>query len=282
MKIAIASGKGGTGKTTLAVNLSAMLAGYRSDVTYVDCDVEEPDGHLFLHPDITDTETINLMVPAVDESKCNGCGKCGEICNFSAILPLGERVLTFTDLCHGCGGCSLVCPRGAIREVAVEVGDVALGLSNGLRFVQGRIKVGKVQSPLLIRQAKARANGRGLNIIDSPPGTACPAVEALSGCDYIILVAEPTPFGLNDMKLAVGLIRMLGIPYGTVINRHDMGDNRLRQYCRREGVEILLEIPEDRTIAEISAEGDILIDLLPRYAREMEKLVAKLKPKLIK
>jgi MinD superfamily P-loop ATPase len=261
--LAVASGKGGTGKTTIATNLAVTLARRAERVCYVDCDVEEPNGHIFLKPDISLSKPVGVPVPEVDESKCTGCGKCGEICQYSAIVCLYKTVLTFSELCHGCGGCTYVCPEGAISEVPREVGIVEEGAADGVRFVHGRLRIGEAMSPPLIREVKRRIPIDGIAIVDAPPGTSCPVIEALKGADYVVLVTEPTPFGLNDLELAVGMVRELGLPMGVVINRSDVGDDRVKDYCEQESIDVLAEIPVDRKVAEAYSRGEMAVDAVP-------------------
>jgi len=270
MVIAVASGKGGTGKTTVATNLAVTLARRGRTTCYLDCDVEEPNGHIFLKPEITGSTSVGVPVPEVDMDRCTGCGKCGDICQYSAIVCINKKVLTFPELCHGCGGCSLVCPEEAISEVPREVGIIEEGMSDGVRFVHGRLRVGEAMSPPLIREVKKRVPGEGVAIVDVPPGTSCPVIEAVKGVDFVILVTEPTPFGLNDLELAVGMVRELGLPMGVLINRSDVGDARVNKYCEREGIELLLEIPDDRKVAEAYSKGEMAVDAMPEWERWFE------------
>jgi MinD superfamily P-loop ATPase len=270
--IAIASGKGGTGKTTIATNLALLISRAGKKVQYVDCDVEEPNGHIFLKPAIEKTQAVTVAVPQVELDKCTGCGKCGELCQYSAIVAFKKNVLTFEQLCHSCGGCILVCPTGAIRERQKEIGFIEQGASNGVGFVQGRLDIGDVRSPALIREVKRTAADDGMVLIDAPPGTSCPVIEAVKGVDFVLLVTEPTPFGLNDLKLAVGMVRELKLPFAGVINRSDVGDDKVRQYCRAEEIEVALEIPDDRRIAEAYSRGDMIIDVLSEYNEHFAKL----------
>jgi MinD superfamily P-loop ATPase len=258
--IAIASGKGGTGKTTVAVNLAAVIEG---PVTYVDCDVEEPNGHIFLKPTIETTKAVGIPVPVVDKGKCTGCGRCAEVCRYNAIACIKGKVLVFAELCHGCGGCTFACPEHAISEADHDIGVVETGRANGIAFVQGRLNVGVAMSPPLIRATKEASPSDGAVILDAPPGTSCPVIAAVRDSDFVILVTEPTPFGLHDLTLGVETIRQIAIPFGVVINRCDIGDDRVTEYCRREHVPILLEIPEDRRIAEAYSRGRILVDAMP-------------------
>jgi len=265
MVIAVASGKGGTGKTTVATNLAVTLARRGRTICYLDCDVEEPNGHIFLKPDIASSTSVGVPVPQVDANKCTGCGKCGDICQYSAIVCINKKVLTFPELCHGCGGCSLVCPEEAISEVPREVGTVEEGMSNGVRFVHGRLRVSEAMSPPLIREVKKKVAGEDVAIVDVPPGTSCPVIEAVKGADFVILVTEPTPFGLNDLELAVAMVRELGLPTGVLINRSDVGDARVNDYCERENIELLLEIPDDRRVAEAYSRGEMAVDAAPEW-----------------
>ncbi len=264
MKIAIASGKGGTGKTTVAVSLAlaACKAG-RPAVQYLDCDVEEPNGHIFLKPAITESHEFTLEIPVVNEEKCTYCGKCREICRFNAITVLGKTVMAFPDLCHSCGGCFLVCPEDAIDSGARVVGIVEKGDADTIRFVHGRLRVGEAMAPPLIGAVKAEAVDSGMVILDAPPGTSCPVIETVKDADYTILVTEPTPFGLNDLKLAVGMLRKLDRPFGVIINRDGLGYDDLEQWCVSEGIKLLMKIPFDRKIAEGYASGMPLVENVP-------------------
>ncbi len=276
MQIAIASGKGGTGKTTIATNLACSIARTDKKVQYLDCDVEEPNGHIFLKPDIKDTQKITIGVPEVDTDLCDGCGKCGQLCQYSAIICLKDKAITFEQLCHSCGGCELVCPTGAIKEKQVEIGFVELGTSGDVMFGQGRLKVGDVRSPALIKKVKENAANNGTVIIDAPPGTSCPVIEAVKGVDYVLLVTEPTPFGLNDLELAVEMVRELGLAFAVVINRCDIGDGRVVRYCQQQDIEILLEMPNDRLVAEAYSQGIKIIDALPGYEEKLLQLYQKI------
>jgi MinD superfamily P-loop ATPase len=273
MIISIASGKGGTGKTTVATNVAVSLGG---GVQLLDCDVEEPNAHLFIHPVFEKTEIVSTAVPEVDETKCNLCGKCGEICQFKAIIVIGKTVLPFQELCHSCGGCMEVCPEHAIREGKRVLGEIELGHRNGLEFIHGRLRVGEAMAPPLIRKVRSFAHPDKVTIIDAPPGTSCPVIAAMKGADFVLLVTEPTPFGLHDLKLAVGAVSILAIPCGLVINRSDMGDDRLREYAAAEGIPILMEIPFDRKIAELYSRGELLVDVMPEWREKFLQLYEKI------
>lgn len=275
MKIAIASGKGGTGKTTLATNLAVVGAELDRSVAYLDCDVEEPNGHLFLRPTIQERKAVHLPVPHVLEDVCDHCGKCAQVCQFSALVWLGQQPLVFPGLCHGCGACVLACPRRAIREQPREIGVVEVGVSGDVRFVHGRLNIGEAMSPPVIRAVRAAAPAVDWQIIDAPPGTSCPVVTAVRGCDFVILVAEPTPFGLHDLKLAVGTIRQIGLPLGVVINRADAGDARVAQYCAAESLPVLLSIPDDRRIAEAYSRGALMVTAVPEMRAALRGLWAR-------
>ncbi len=271
MIIAVASGKGGTGKTTVSVNLARV----RGDMTLLDCDVEEPNVHLFVRGEPQgEPETVSLLVPEVDESRCDGCAACSRFCAFKALAVLDKRVLVFTELCHGCGGCARVCPQGAIREVPKRVGVVETMRAAGVTVVQGRLDVGVAMAPPLIRAVKARIPKSGDAILDAPPGTACPVVATLRETDFVVLVTEPTPFGLNDLKLAVAVVRELDLPFGLVVNRADRSDDRVAVYCREAGIPVLAEIPDDRRVAEAYSRGELMVDALPEYRPLFQQLYA--------
>ena len=278
MIISVASGKGGTGKTTVATNLAVSLEG---GCTLLDCDVEEPNAHLFLHPEINRSETVTTFVPAVDESRCSACRKCSDICRFRAITVVGEKVLVFPELCHSCGGCQVVCPENAISDGQRELGVVEWGVGTGVPLIQGRIRVGEAMSPPLIRRVRAAAGNEGLVIIDAPPGTSCPVIAAMRDADFILMVTEPTPFGLHDLKLAVGAVQMLGIPCGLVINRADIGDDRVRDYAMAERLPILLEIPFDRRIAEAYSCGRMIVEVMPEWKEKFRELLRQIKVEIL-
>jgi len=265
MKIAVASGKGGTGKTTVATNLAYIASRNGQSVAYLDCDVEEPNGHIFLRPEIADSRPIGNLVPKVDEGACVHCGKCGEICRYSAIVCVGEKVLVYPELCHACGGCALVCPANAIAETPREMGKLETGQAGAIRFVQGVLNVGEVMSPPLIKEVRGAAPDVDLVIVDVPPGTSCPVIESLRGTDFVLLVTEPTPFGLNDLKLAVEMVRALELPFGVVINRADVGDDQTTRYCRAQRIDVLAEIPDDRQVAEAYSRGEMICEAIPTY-----------------
>jgi len=263
LRIAIASGKGGTGKTTLATNLAVVLAEEGGRVAYVDCDVEEPNGHIFLRPSIRHSRQVTVPIPRVDESECTSCGACGAACRHSAILLLKDTVLTFPKLCHGCGGCALACPSGAISEVPRPIGVVEEGMSGPVAFLQGRLDVGEAMAPPVIKAVIDIAPPDRTLIMDAPPGTSCPVIECVKSADVVLLVTEPTPFGLGDLKLAVEMVRALGLPFGVAVNRVGIGDRGVFDYCREEGIPVLLEMPDDRRVAQAYSRGDLAVTVLP-------------------
>jgi MinD superfamily P-loop ATPase len=271
MIISIASGKGGTGKTTVATNL-ALALGER--VELLDCDVEEPNAHLFLKPQIERTERVDTPIPLVDEAKCTFCRKCAEICRFNAIAVVGRQVLVFPELCHSCGGCMAVCPEGAITEIGRELGTVNSGHRGTISFKNGRLRVGEAMSPPLIKKVRAARDPGRITLIDAPPGTSCPVIAAMNGADFILMVTEPTPFGLHDLKLAVEAVKLLGIPCGLVVNRADVGDDKVFAYAREEELPILLTIPFDRRIAEAYSRGETMVEALPEWEPKFLRLFA--------
>lgn len=273
MRIAVASGKGGTGKTTVSVNLALVAP---APVRLLDCDVEEPDCHLFLDTQIEQTQSVTIPVPKVDTSKCSGCGECGQFCEFNAIVSFASEPLLFPELCHGCGGCSKVCPERAIREIDRQIGVIERSHSNGLEIVQGRLNVGEPLAPPVVRGVKAGWDPSGTTIVDSPAGTSCTMIESVRDCDFVLLVTEPTPFGLRDLELAVGAVRELRIPCGVVVNRMGMGDDRVHEYCRSESLPVLLDIPNDRRVAEAYSRGLPVIEVIPEMRPMFEDLFLRL------
>lgn len=267
MIIAVASGKGGTGKTTVATSLALSLAS-NTPVLFLDCDVEGPNAHLMLKPSLARREDAFLLIPIVDEALCNYCGICAEVCQYQAIAVTGRRVLVFPEMCHGCGSCTLNCPSSAIREVPHVLGTLESGNTpEGIRFARGVLNVGEVLAVPVIRQLKTSfpAQAGETVVIDAPPGTSCPAVEAMRGADYVILVTEPTPFGLHDLKLAYELTCELGLPAGVIINRDGTGDQGVDDFCTHVGLPVLLRIPMERSIAAGIAQGIPLVSLRPEY-----------------
>jgi MinD superfamily P-loop ATPase len=266
MKIAVLSGKGGTGKTTVAASLAVAL----DSCQYIDCDVEEPNGAIFLHPEIEETFPVQVTVPQVDASICDGCGRCAKACQFHALAAVKGMVLQFQELCHHCGACVLVCRQNAIREIEREIGVVEA--SKDRRFWQGRLKVGEPVGIPIIRELKRRMRADVPVVLDCPPGAACAVVQAIDGCDYALLVTEPTPFGLHDLQFAMELVAKMGIPSGVVINKATEGCRMIHEFCESNGIAVRMEIPFSRAIAVDYSRG-----ILPvRQNRELRERFVKL------
>jgi len=273
MIISIASGKGGTGKTTLAVNLALSLP--KGTVQLIDCDVEEPNSHLFLSPSIHQVASVGIPVPRINESKCTYCGKCAQVCEYHAIAVILKNVLIFDELCHGCGACSYLCPEKAIFEVDREIGLVQEGNANGIDFVNGVLNIGEPMASPLIRRVKEKIQREKTVILDAPPGTACPVIESVKESDFCLLITEPTPFGLNDLELAIGMLEKLGIPKGVVVNKADIGDRSVWDYCATKNIPVLMEIPMDRKIAESYSKGIPIVVENPSYIPQFLSLLQK-------
>lgn len=267
MKIAVASGKGGTGKTTVATNLAETAVQNARTVNYLDCDVEEPNGALFLRPEITESRPVYVNFPEVDPDQCIGCGLCGEICQFNAIVCVKDKVLVFPELCHACGGCMLVCPTNAITETQRAIGRLEQGVTNKMLFTQGILDIGQIMSPPLIQEVKAAASDCDVVIVDAPPGSSCPVIESVRNSDFVLLVTEPTPFGLHDLRLAVNMVRALALPFGVIINRQLEADSETHRFCHKEAIPILAEIPDDRRIAEAYSHGTMMCQAFPAYRK---------------
>jgi MinD superfamily P-loop ATPase len=275
MIISVASGKGGTGKTTVAVNLALVL----KNVQFLDCDVEEPNAHLFLKPEVKDRKVATIPIPQVDESKCNYCGKCRDICAYNAVAVLAPdenvkkgSILIFPHLCHACGGCSLLCPQEAIKEIQKEIGIIEVGSCGDIQFVHGKLNIGEIMSPPLIKQVKEYINPTRTVIIDAPPGTSCPVIASVKGSDFCMLVTEPTPFGLNDLVLAVEVLEKLQIPFGVVINRSDIGDDKVDLYCKGKNIPILMRIPFDKEIASLYSKGIPIVKEKKEYIKKFQDM----------
>jgi MinD superfamily P-loop ATPase len=270
MIITIASGKGGTGKTTIAASLALSLAAEQSPPPlFLDCDVEAPNAHLFLHPILDEQQDVALLIPSVDEAKCTYCGKCADACQYHAIAVLGQKTLVFPQLCHGCGSCSALCLEKAITEIPDRMGVIEKGTAiAGISFARGALDVGEPMAVPVIRQLKkwATALPGQLVIRDAPPGTSCPVVESMCGSDFLLLVTEPTPFGLHDLRLAVQVGREMSIPSGVIINRENGFYPAMDEFCADNLLPVLLRIPFERVIAEGVAQGKTLVEIHPEYA----------------
>lgn len=283
MRIAVASGKGGTGKTTVATSLALCLARDGRAPLFLDCDVEAPNAHLFLKPTFEQRSDVGVLIPQVDETRCTYCGRCAEVCQYHAIAVLGKKVLVFSQLCHACGSCREQCPEDAISEIPSVLGVVESGPAlEGIAFARGVLNIGEPMAVPVIRRLKRWAAPRDgqVVILDAPPGTACPVVESIRGSDFLLLVTEPTPFGLHDLRLAVDVGRELGTPIGVVINREGVGDAEVDRFCRTEGLPILLRIPYRRAIAEGIARGLPLLEIQPEMREGLRAVIGEIEKRV--
>lgn len=274
-KVAVASGKGGTGKTTVAVSLVLALEGLPEQIQFIDCDVEEPDAALFLKPVVRATSDVTVPIPSIDTERCTGCGKCAELCQYNALAVISGKVLSFKNLCHSCGGCTYICPAEAIKEEPRKVGVIERGSVGNIEFVSGRLDVGEPRAVPIIRNLKSMAKPRTITVFDSPPGTACTVVETVKDCDYCLLVTEPTPFGLYDLDLMVQVLEVLGVPSGIVINRDDGSTRIIDEYASGKGIPVLMRIPLKREFAEPLSRGIPLVEADTSYRREFLSLAEK-------
>ena len=267
MIVAIASGKGGTGKTSVAVNLALSIG----NVQFLDCDAEEPNAHLLLHPEISREEPVYIPVPVINEGLCDYCGKCAEFCANNAIFVSSDKILVFPELCYSCGGCAIVCPRKAISEEQRRIGTLKYGLADDLELVYGELQVGEPMAVPVINEVKKQQTRNSKTVIlDSPPGTSCPVIETVKGSDFCVLVTEPTPFGLHDLKITVQVLKQMKIPFGVVVNRAGIGDQRVYEYCKKENIPVLLEIPYQRKIAELYSKGIPFSLEMPKWKEKFQ------------
>lgn len=269
MIITVASGKGGTGKTTVAVSLALAVG---KEVQLLDSDVEEPNTHIFIKPQINNKKNVSIKIPQVNLEKCNFCGKCSSICAFNAIAIVPQAVNIFSELCHSCGACKYFCPQNAISEIDKIIGSIEIGKKNGMAFIQGKLNVGQAMSTPIIKSVRKYITYDKHTIIDAPPGTSCSMVHSIINSNYCILVTEPTPFGLNDLKLAIGVLIKLKIPFGVIINRCGIGNDEVEKYCQEQNIRVLMKIPFNRKVAESYSLGEPLIDTLPEYKGTFQNL----------
>lgn len=275
MIISFASGKGGTGKTILATNMAAAVS-RTEPVVYADCDVEEPNGHIFLSPGELEKTDVTVNNPLIDLDKCTLCGICSDVCEFNAIAILGPEPLVFPSLCHSCGACAELCPEKAITEIPWKTGEIERGYSGKLTFFSGRLNIGEAMAPPVTKALKKALSPDSTVIIDAPPGNSCPVIEAVHGSDFVVLVTEPTPFGLNDLELAYKMVLKLGLPFGVVVNRSDIGDDRVEKFCADNNIEILLRIPFDRELAGTYSRGELAIDKSDDFKKKLLELYQKI------
>lgn len=269
MRIAVASGKGGTGKTTVATNLALSMEG----AVLLDCDVEEPDAHIFLGVEMEHVEDVEILMPAIGRERCTLCGRCAEFCQYQALAVLPNDILFFPELCHGCGGCTIVCPVDAISEEGHVIGVVERGVGGPVDLYLGLLNVGEPMAVPVIRAVKRQAAGARDVILDAPPGTSCPMIETVRDSDHCILVTEPTPFGLYDLRIAVDVVRRLDIPFGVVINRDGIGDDRVDRYCEEEGIAVLMRIPHDPVIARLYSDGRPFVLEMPEWRERFADMI---------
>jgi MinD superfamily P-loop ATPase len=275
LKIAVASGKGGTGKTTIATSFALSIINDISEsLLFLDCDVEAPNAHLFLKPQLTEEKPVEILIPEVNESLCTHCGECAKVCQFQAIAVFGNKTLVFPQLCHGCGSCTMICPANAIQEIPKSIGVLQKGTAGEIKFARGVMDIGEPMAVPIIRQLKkwVAPLEPQITIIDSPPGTSCPVVESIRGSDFLILVTEPTPFGFHDLKLAHQVAKDLQIPAGVIINRENGAFSELEDYCKEENLPILMRVPFRRNIAEGIAKGRNLIEILPEMSASFQNI----------
>ena len=268
MIIAVASGKGGTGKTTVAVNMALSL----ENVQLLDCDVEEPNVHLLLNPRMNETKPVYVLTPQVSEEICDHCGQCAEFCEYNALFVGSEKVLVFRELCHSCGGCIIICPKQAITEKKQQIGTVEIGTAANMEVIYGELEVGEPMPVPVIKEVKRQIDRRKTVIMDSPPGTSCPVIETVKGSDFCVLVTEPTPFGLHDLKITVQVLKDMKIPFGVVVNRAGIGDQKVHEFCEENKIPILLQIPYQRKIAELYSKGVPFSLEMPEWKENFQNL----------
>lgn len=273
MVISVASGKGGTGKTTVSIALAQSLP---QAVNLIDCDVEEPNVSIFLPIRNIESEKVHTLIPQIDSAKCTACGKCASICRYNALANLKNTVMVFPELCHSCGGCSMICPHNAITEVKHQIGELNIGDYNNIKMIEGRLDIGQIVAPAIIRKAKSHIEKGKINIIDSPPGAACPMVTAIKDTDYTILVTESTPFGLNDLIIAIDTLKELKLPFSVIINKDDKSNTLVEDYCRENSIDLIAKIPDSVEIARAYSEGKTMIDAMPELKEKFLSIINKI------
>ena len=276
MKLTIASGKGGTGKTTLSVNLSSFLSRLGKKTVLGDLDVEEPNSKLFLKTKLKEERVFHKMVPKWDSQDCTLCGECNENCNFNAIIALPSEILVFPELCHSCYACSELCPTNSLPMVPNRIGVIRDFKSEGFDFVEGRLDLGQEMAVPLIAGVMEYVEENykdSFMIFDAPPGTSCPVIEAAKESDFVLLVTESTPFGLNDLKLAVETMRVLKKDFGVVINRYGIGDNRVEEYCKDENIPVVSKIKNDKEVAKLYSKGELVYPHIKEFENSIKEIV---------
>jgi len=273
MKLAVASGKGGTGKSTVSTNLSYILSTKYQNIVLIDCDVEEPNCHIFFKSESSNKEKVYTQIPEIIENKCTGCGKCAELCQFNALAAVRKKIVVFPELCHNCGGCQLICPEKAINYIPEEIGLIESSKFENLCILTGKLKIGVAMSPPLIEAVKEKGLSFNIQILDCPPGTSCPVIASVDDADYVFMVTEPTPFGLHDLKLAADVMKKLNKKFGIIINKSSENDYIIEEYAKSENIMILTKIPDSRKIAECYSRGGLAAKELPEFANYFEPLI---------
>jgi MinD superfamily P-loop ATPase len=281
MKIAIASGKGGTGKTFIATNLFYTLLETNEQISLLDCDVEEPNSKIFVKPEIEKQEKVYAEIPIIDQTKCTGCRECSNHCEFNALITVKDKTYVYDEMCHSCGLCMRICKEGAISKNMKKIGTIEIGSVGTGIFVEGKTDIGTEISSLIIEEVKKYANEKGIVIIDAPPGTSCQVVETVKNCDFVVLVTEPTPFGLNDLKLAVELLENLKIPFAVAINRIIDSVEIIETYCKEKGIDIVFKMELDREVAVSYSSGKIVVKEIPAYRQKFVSLMSEIKKRCL-
>jgi len=277
MKITVASGKGGTGKTTISTNLTSYISDMGNSVVLADLDVEEPNSALFLQTKLQHTQICNKMVPVWESTNCTLCGECAKNCNFNAIVAMPSEILVFPELCHSCYACSELCPTNSLPMAPTRIGEIKEFQVKNFPFIEGRLDLGQEMAVPLIAQTIEYASQKykkHIKIFDAPPGTSCPVIEASRGSDFVILITEATPFGLNDLKLAVETMRVLEQKFGVIINRHGIGDASVEEYCQKEDIQIITKVKNDKEIAKLYSKGELIYKKIEHFKNSLDDIVS--------